>query len=129
MDKIIIENTFIELGMPPGLKGFPYIVKAIELLDNPEWSNPKWTALYYCISSVYKVTPSSVERAIRNALKVTRDRNANYKLIEEYISFSNCENSNSLMQLYTKLKHKERNSNCVITKFMIKQALMEIINS
>lgn len=129
MDKIIVENKLIDIGMPVGLKGFNYIVTAISLLDNPEWQCPKWTALYYCIGSQFNVSAGSVERAIRQALKITRERNADYKAIDNYIGFANCENSNSLMQLYMKLKQEDRRQNIVVTKLLIKEALLDIINA
>ena len=128
MDKITIINTLTEMGMPAGLKGFTYIVDAIQLLDKPEWKDPKWTALYYCVGTLHDTSAASVERAIRNALRITRDRNCNFKAIETYIGFANCENSNSLMQLYNKLSQKKSDNDIVITKFMLRRALLDVFN-
>lgn len=128
MNKLLIEDTLVNIGMPTNIKGFTYIVSIVTLLDQPEWTFPKWSALYYCVGQLYNTTPASVEKAIRHALKTTRDRNSNYSAINKYIGFDNCENSNSLMLLYTKLKQEERHSNTIVTKFMLKEALLDIIH-
>lgn len=122
-----IQNVLIKIGMPIGLKGFKYITDAIILLDKPEWKNPKWTALYYSIATINKVTPSLVEAGIRNAFKTTRDRNCNYKSIENYIGFSNCENSSSLNLLYIRLKQEEEKKKINDSTFALKAALRELL--
>lgn len=129
MDTDTIKNTLILIGMPIGLKGFKYTVDAILLLDKPEWEMPKWTALYYAIGKLNHVSPSLVEAGIRNALKSTRDRNCDYKAIEKYIGFANCENSSSLNLLYTRIKQDEckKIGNDNIIAF--KHALMELLSS
>lgn len=128
MNRQLITDTLISLGTPVNIKGFNYIVDIIELLDRPEWEFPKWSALYYCVGNLHNSASSSVEKAIRNALRITRERCGDYKLIEKYIGFSNCENSNSLMLLYTKLKQQEKVNNNIVTKLMLKEALLDIIN-
>ncbi len=104
MKREIVENTLISMGMPIKLKGFQYIVDAVMLLDTPEWKNPKWTALYYKIGTMNQDTGSRVERAIRNAFLKTRTKVADYEMIEHYIGFTNCENSNSISFLYKNIK-------------------------
>lgn len=104
MKRSVIEHVLIGMGMPVKLKGFQYITDAVMLLDTPEWRNPKWTALYYKIGAMHGDTESRVERAIRNAFLTTRNRVADYDMIERYIGFTNCENSNSLTFLYKNLK-------------------------
>lgn len=104
MKKENVENVLIKMGMPVKLKGFQYIVDAVLLLDTPEWENPKWTALYYKIGLMHEDTASRVERAIRNAFTTTRNRVADYEMIEHYIGFTNCENSNSIAYLYKNIK-------------------------
>lgn len=104
MKREAIEHVLIGMGMPVKLKGFQYITDAVMLLDTPEWKNPKWTALYYKIGVMNHDTESRVERAIRNAFLTTRNRVADYEMIEHYIGFTNCENSNSLTFLYKNIK-------------------------
>lgn len=104
MKRQVVENVLMEMGMPVNLKGFTYITDAVMLLDTPEWKNPKWTALYYKIASINKDTPARVERAIRSALASTRNRAWNYEMVDRYIGFKNCENSNSITYLYMSIK-------------------------
>lgn len=104
MNRQTIENVLMEIGMPVNLKGFTYITDAVMLLDTPEWKNPKWTAMYYKIAAMNGDTPTRVERAIRSAFTSTRHRVANYDMIEHYIGFANCENSNSITYLYKNIK-------------------------
>ncbi len=95
-----IEHALISMGMPVKLKGFKYITDAVMKLDTPEWRNTKWTALYCKIGVMNHDSGSRVERAIRNAFATTRNRVADYEMIERYIGFTNCENSNSITFLY-----------------------------
>lgn len=104
MKRETVEHILIGMGMPVKLKGFKYITDAVMLLDTPEWKNPKWTALYYKIGAMNNDTESRVERAIRNAFLTTRNRVADYEMIEHYIGFTNCENSNSITFLYKNIK-------------------------
>jgi len=106
MKREVVEHILIAMGMPVKLKGFKYIVDAVMLLDMPEWKNPKWTALYYKIGVLNNDTESKVERAIRNAFTTTRNKVADYDLIEHYIGFTNCANSNSLIFLYKNIKEE-----------------------
>lgn len=106
MKKEIVEHVLISMGMPVKLKGFKYITDAVMLLDTREWQHPKWTALYYKIAVMNHDTESRVERAIRNAFMTTRTRVADYEMIEHYIGFTNCENSNSITYLYKTIKNE-----------------------
>lgn len=99
-----VEHVLISMGMSVKLKGFKYITDAIMLLATPEWQNPKWTALYYKIGLMNQDTDSRVERAIRNAFMTTRNRVVDYDMVEHYIGFTNCENSNSLIYLYKNIE-------------------------
>lgn len=104
MKRETVENVLIEIGMPVKLKGFRYITDAVMLLDTEEWKQPKWTALYYKIGVMNQDSASRVERAIRNAFATTRNHVTDYALIEQYIGFTNCENSNSIVYLYKNIK-------------------------
>ncbi len=106
MKREFVEHVLMLMGMPVKLKGFRYITDAVLLLDTPEWQNPKWTALYYKIGTMNHDTASRVERAIRNAFMTTRNRVADYEMVEHYIGFTNCENSNSITFLYKNIKNE-----------------------
>lgn len=119
MERQIIIETLIDIGMPMNMRGFQYVVSAIELLDRPEWKCPKWTALYNCIGNIYDVSGSLVESSIRNILKNVRNKNYNFEKIEYYIGFENCENSNSLLKLYNRLKSTNSYNNNEIKNYLL----------
>ena len=106
MKKEFVEHVLLAMGMPIKLTGFLYITDAVMLMDTPEWKNPKWTALYYKIGVMNGDTESKVERAIRNAFMTTRNKVSNYEMVEHYIGFTNCENSNSITFLYKNIKRE-----------------------
>lgn len=93
-----------ELGITSKLKGYNYIISAIELLDTIEFSNPQWIELYKTIAVKHNTSFSCVERNIRNAFSVARNNVNNFDAIQKYVGFVNCSNSYSLSQLYNQLK-------------------------
>lgn len=102
-----IEEVLIKIGAPCGSLGFKYITDTILLLDTDEWKNPKYMALYYFIAKKNNTTDIRVERAIRYCFKKVRDKTQkhfDYELVDHYIGFTNCENSNSLARLYYRIK-------------------------
>lgn len=110
MDRIIVENTLLRMGIPATLRGFAYIVDAMLLMDMPEWRGQKWLALYWKIAQMNAATGSGVERAIRLALASVRGKRGNYEIVDHYIGFLNLENSASLSMLYKMLKWEELNA-------------------
>lgn len=69
---------------------------------------PKWTALYDQIGKKFGDMQRLVERAIRHALEVARDK-GKCETVEHYIGFIYTSNSASLSQLYLMLKREEEN--------------------
>ena len=75
--KIKVENNYIhyvllKLGVPPHLKGYSYIVYALELvLIDPNLLQHITKELYIDVAKKYDTTPSRVERAIRHAITTT----------------------------------------------------------
>lgn len=67
MDKRVIENKLMDIGIPPNLKGFLYICDAVEELSKND--RMKMMDLYETISEKDKATPSCVERGIRYAIQ------------------------------------------------------------
>ena len=82
MNKEIVKilNT---LGVPMHLKGYNYLIDAIEIcMENPTISITK--ELYVDISVKYKDTTNSVERAIRHAIEVAFTRgHIEYDLVDK----------------------------------------------
>ena len=78
--KIEVENNnihyvLLKLGVPPHLKGYAYIVYALELvLIDPNLLQHITKGLYIDVAKKYGTTPSRVERAIRHAIEVAWGR-------------------------------------------------------
>lgn len=129
MKRETIEKVLIEMGMPIKLKGFRYITDAVMLLDTEEWKQPKWTALYYKIGVMNQDSASRVERAIRNAFATTRNHVSDYDLIEHYIGFTNCENSNSIVYLYKNIKQDYPDTEEMTEENTNRQAALEVMEN
>lgn len=134
MNQHDIEMTLLKMGIPGSVKGFRYIVDAIMLLDQDDWKDPKWTALYHTIGKMNSTTESRVERAIRSALETVRGKNGNVDEVEKYIGFINCNSSASLMSLYKNIKaeqceHQARAMTITeeYLKLMIRQELKSLL--
>lgn len=80
MNKEIV-NLLSNLGVPMHLKGYKYLVMAIELCQqNQDIRMSK--ELYVTIGRKYNDTPSRVERSMRHAIEVAWTRSCiNYELI------------------------------------------------
>lgn len=65
-----------ELGIPANLKGYNYLVEAIQmLLNDPKMYEGAITkSLYPEIAKKYKTTSNRVERAMRHCIEVSADR-------------------------------------------------------
>lgn len=132
MQKDYIENVLKRLGMPMRLNGFTYIMDAVCLLNEPEWKSPKWKSLYRAIAKMNNTSATNVEKCIRTAFKVVRDNPYNYNDIDYYIGYNDTSNSNSLLMLYSRIRAEmyamESKDNFLVTKSMIRSALLQIIN-
>lgn len=107
MNKELIQDGLIAMGIPVGIKGFTYIDEAINFFDERGTNISITKKLYPHIAKKYEVTASSVERAIRHAFNVARKCETNSNVVNYYIGFINCNNSSSLKQFYMMLKRKE----------------------
>lgn len=107
MDRTKIEDALLAMGVPVGIKGFTYIVDAIEIFDERGIDIQITKELYPIIAEKNDTTPSRAERAIRHAFEVVRSRKGNLEVVEKYIGFTNCNNSSSLRQLHMMLKREE----------------------
>lgn len=71
----IIREVLTELGTPAHIKGHPYLVTALLLVnDDPDLIHAMTKGLYFDIAKLHNTTGSRVERAIRHAIEVTWDR-------------------------------------------------------
>ncbi len=107
MNRAKIEDALLAMGVPAGIKGFNYIADAIQIFDERGTNISITKELYPAIAKKNRATPTSVERAIQHAFEVSRSQRGNPEVVEKYIGFINCENSNSLKQLYMMLKREE----------------------
>lgn len=104
MNRRDVENTLLKIGVPSGTKGFQYIADGILLLS--EKKIMKITKdLYPQIADINESTSSRVERAIRHAFLVTREK-GNPELVEHYIGMNNPSNFNSLSMLCMRIKYE-----------------------
>ena len=76
----LITDILKKVGMPPHLKGYSYVLKAIQLcLSDSSYLDAVTYRLYPDIAKEFGTTPSRVERAIRHAVEVVFDRgNSDY---------------------------------------------------
>lgn len=78
-----IMNELNYLSVPMHIKGFHYIKESLKIILATDETNLKITKVIYPqVASVFNTTASSVERAIRNAVEVTYNRNMD--LISDY---------------------------------------------
>lgn len=106
MNRAKIEDVLLAMGVPAGIKGFNYIVDAIEIFDE-RGTNISITKELYPTIAEKNTTPSRVERAIRHAFEVVRTK-GNSEAVNKYIGTVNCNNSSSLKQLHMILKREEK---------------------
>ena len=106
MNRSKIEDVLLAMGVPAGIKGFNYIVDAIEIFDERGTNISITKELYPAMAKKNNTTPSRVERAIRHAFEVVRKK-GNSETVNKYIGTVNCNNSSSLKQLHMMLKREE----------------------
>jgi two-component system response regulator (stage 0 sporulation protein A) len=73
--EMLIVDILKKVGMPPHLKGYNYVVRAVLLcLSDSSYLDQITYRLYPDIAKEFDTTPSRVERAIRHAVEVVFDR-------------------------------------------------------
>ena len=107
MNRAKIEDTLLAMGVLAGIKGFTYIVDAIQIFDERGTDISITKELYPSVAKKNSTTQSRVERAIRHAFTIARDCRGKYETVEHYIGFANCQNSSSLKQLHMMLEREE----------------------
>lgn len=104
MNRTKIEDTLLEMGVPAGIKGFNYIVEAIQIFEERGTNIGITKELYPAVAEKNNTTPSRVERAIRHAFERVRSYGGNPEVVNHYIGMDNCNNSSSLKTLYIRIK-------------------------
>lgn len=101
-------DALIELGVPANLKGFFYIIDAMEIYAQEEdYILSGTTVLYKKIADMYSTTWTRVERAIRHAFKKAVTY-GNLDSLNKYMTAAQKPtNGNLLACLYLKLKDWE----------------------
>jgi len=70
-----ISRIFINVGIPPHIKGYSYLREGVKMaVNDPDIINNITKKLYPDIGVKYKTTASKVERAIRHAIEVAWNR-------------------------------------------------------
>ncbi len=68
-------TIFINVGIPPHIKGYSYLRESVKLaVNNPEVVNNITKMLYPTVAKIFNTTSSKVERAIRHAIEVAWNR-------------------------------------------------------
>lgn len=62
MNRTKIEDTLLSMGVPAGIKGFTYILDAVEIFDERGTNISITKELYPAIAEKNNTTPSRVER-------------------------------------------------------------------
>lgn len=106
MNRTKIENVLIDMGVPAGIKGFNFIADAVEFIDGHKGDISVTKELYPSIAKKRSTTASRVERAIRHAFDITRNKKGDFKVVEKYIGFVDCTNFNSLVMLHKRIKQE-----------------------
>ncbi len=73
--EVRVTNIIHDVGVPAHIKGYQYIREAIMLaIKNEDIINAITKTLYPTLATMFKTTPSRVERAIRHAIEVAWNR-------------------------------------------------------
>lgn len=101
-----IESILIELGIPPGIKGFSYIRKGLEIiLENPNERIKLCDCLYVDIANEFNSENYKVERAVRYAISRVDTESEAFK---KYVAITDMTASTFLYTLaYHILEHDD----------------------
>ena len=71
----LIANTLHDVGIPANIKGYSYLIDALELtIANPEVAFSMTQSIYVPIARQHGVQPEQVSRAIKRAIDIAWDR-------------------------------------------------------
>lgn len=109
MEAKIIE-LLANIGVPPHIKGYKYIIEGVKYLSIHEFEDVKITTdLYPTIADTFGTNRTSVERAIRNAIEISLNRGNLEVMLEIFAGVSGVKkrkitNSEFLTGIFTHLK-------------------------
>ena len=73
--RCLIANTLHDVGIPANIKGYSYLIDALELaIANPEAAFSMTQSIYAPIARQYGVQPEQVSKSIKRAIDVAWDR-------------------------------------------------------
>ena len=73
--RCLIANTLHDVGIPANIKGYSYLIDALELaIANPEAAFSMTQSIYVPIARQHGVQPEQVSRAIKRAIDIAWDR-------------------------------------------------------
>ena len=99
-------NALIEMGMPADIRGFKYIVDAMQMFEDKTVRTGKITTLYSEIAKLHDTTASRVERAIRHAFGRVILK-GDLSIVEKYLTLQSTTNGNLLHVFYLRLTQEE----------------------
>ena len=71
----LIANTLHDVGIPANIKGYSYLIDALELtIANPDAALSMTQSIYAPIARQYGVQPEQISRAIKRAIDIAWDR-------------------------------------------------------
>ncbi len=110
MNRNKVEDVLFAMGVPANMKGFKYIVDALEIIDRDGCTVSITGVLYPEVADVNHTTASRVERAIRHAFSIGNSEVGDYEVFEKYIGHINTNNGAALASLYKRIKREEEES-------------------
>lgn len=107
MNRNKVEDALFAIGIPANMKGFKYIVDAMEIIERDGCTISITGVLYPEVADMNRTTPSRVERAIRHAFEIANSERGDYEVFEKYIGHINTNNGAALTSLYKRIKREE----------------------
>lgn len=107
MNRNKVEDALFAIGIPANMKGFKYIVDAMEIIERYGCTVSITGVLYPEVADMNHTTPSRVERAIRHAFEIANSERGDYEVFEKYIGHINTNNGAALTSIYKRIKREE----------------------
>lgn len=107
MNRNKVEDVLFAMGIPANVKGFKYIIDAVQIISRDGCTVSITGVLYPEVADMNHTTPSRVERAIRHAFEIANSNRGDYEVFEKYIGHINTNNGAALTSLYKRIKREE----------------------
>lgn len=107
MNRNKVEDVLFAIGIPANVKGFKYIVDAMEIIERDGCTISITGVLYPEVADMNRTTPSRVERDIRHAFETANSERGDYEVFEKYIGHINTNNGAALTSLYKRINREE----------------------